>query len=268
MSIFNYHNYKQYVNEWISSQPSNGHGQFRQMAYVMGVNSVVMSQVFRGSRELTLEQTLALSKYIGLDTNQRDYFLLLVQKDRAGNFELKEVFEKQLSEMRSVAKNLKSRIKHQKFSDEEKATFYSRWFYSAIRLGISIPELNNTSAIANRLGLDRHLVGQVIEFLLRNNLIIEKKKGFDIGPQVTHIGHDSPFVNRHHSNWRMQALIEMDKSRKDDLFYTGPMALSKEATEKIREAIINLIEKATKEASDSPSETLRCLSIDWFEVKK
>ena len=266
MSLFNYHDYKQYVNEWVISQPSNGHGQFRQIANEIGVNSVVMSQVFRGNRDLTLEQALALSKYIGLDTNQRDYFLLLVQKDRAGNFELKEVFEKQLSAIRSASQNLKSRISHQKFSDEEKSTFYSRWFYSAIRLGVSIPELNNISAIANRLGLDRHLAGQVVEFLLRNNLIIKNKKGYDIGPQVTHIGHDSPFVNRHHSNWRMQSLIEMDKSRKDDLFYTGPMALSKKASEKIREAVIDLIEQATKEASASDSETLRCLNIDWFEV--
>lgn len=268
INIYSYHDYKQCVNDWITSQPSNGHGQLRQMANAISVNSVVMSQVFRGGRELTLEQGLALSKYIGLDASQRDYFLLLVQKDRAGNFELREIFEKQLSEIRSASQNLKSRIKHQKFSDEEKATFYSRWFYSAVRLGISIPEFNNASAIANRLGLDRHLVGQVIEFLLHNNLIIEKKKGFDIGPQVTHIGHDSPFVNRHHSNWRMQSLIEMDKSRKDDLFYTGPMALSKKAAEKIRESVIELIEKATKEASVSDSETLRCLSIDWFEVKK
>ncbi len=60
----------------------------------------------------------------------------------------------------------------------------------------------------------------------------------------------------------------MDKSRKDNLFYTGPMALSKKAAEKIREAVIDLIEQATKEASVSDSETLRCLNIDWFEVNK
>lgn len=267
MSIFSYHDYKKYVNEWISLQPSNGHGQFRQMALELGVNSVVMSQVFRGDRDLSLEQTLALSKYMGLNSIERDYFLLLVQKERAGNFELKEVFEKQLDEMRTASEQLKMRIKHQKFSDDDKAIFYSRWFYSAIRLGVSIPELNNTSAIAKHLGLDRHLVNQVIEFLLKNNLVIKNKQGLDMGPQVTHVGHDSPFVNSHHANWRMQSLTEMDKSRKEDLFYTGPMALSKEASKKIRKNLIDLIEKATREASESDSEILRCLNIDWFEVK-
>jgi len=267
MNVFDYRNYKDYVNDWIKGQPSAGHGQLRQMALELNVNSVVMSQVFRGDRDLSLEQAVGVTKYMGLSTLSRDYFLLLVQKEKAGTKELKDIFEKQLEDIRQASQNLKTRIKHQKFSDEDKATFYSRWYYSAIRLGVSIPELSNTVAIADHLGLERSLVSQVLEFLLENQLVVGKEKKFDIGPQVTHVGHDSPFVNRHHSNWRLQSLKAMDKSRKDDLFYTGPMALSKSAANKIRKLVVELIEKSTKEASESDSEALRCLAIDWFEVK-
>lgn len=268
MNVFDYRNYKDYVNNWIKTQPSAGHGQLRQLALELNVNSVVMSQVFRGNRDLSLEQAVGVSKYLGLNPLSRDYFLLLVQKERAGSKELKDIFEKQLEDIRLASQNLKSRIKHQKMSEEDKATFYSRWYYSAIRLGVSIPDLSNTSAIADHLGLERSLVSHVIEFLLTHQLIISKQKKFEIGPQVTHVGHDSPFVNRHHSNWRLQALKAMDKSNKEDLFYSGPMALSKSAATKIRKLVVDLIEKSTKEASESESETLRCLAIDWFEVTK
>lgn len=268
MNVFDYQSYKEYVNEWIKNQANGGHGQLRQMALELGVNSVIMSQVFRGTRNLSAEQAVEVAKYLELSTLAQDYFLLLVQKERAGSHELQAVYERQIVEVRAAAQSLKNRIKNQKFSDESKATFYSRWHYSAIRLGLSIPKLSTTNAIADHLGIERSTVNQVIEFLMKNQLITGKENNYNLGPSVTHVGHDSPFVNRHHNNWRLQGMHAMDKSRKEDLFYSGPMALSNSAAQKIRKLVLDLVEKSTKTASESESETLRCLSIDWFEISK
>jgi hypothetical protein len=112
------------------------------------------------------------------------------------------------------------------------------------------------------------LVANVIRFLLEHKLIVQKGGLFDFGPQVTHVGHDSPFVNRHHANWRLKGLQAMDTTTSKDLLYTGPMALSEEAAAAIRKLLVELIEKTTKLAADSESETLRCLNIDWFSVGK
>lgn len=268
MNIFDYQNYKQCVNSWISEQSGGGHGQLRKMALQLGINSVVMSQVFRGDRDLTIEQALGVCNYIGFTEIERDYFLVLVHKERAGTHELKLVYEKQLQTLNAAAQALKNRVKHQKFTEEDKATFYSQWYYSAIRLGISIPQLNNISGIAQHLNLERPLVAKVVEFLLKNKLIIEADGRLEIGPQVTHIGHDSPFVNRHHSNWRLKSLQAMEKITEADLYYTGPMALSKDAADEIRKKLVELVEKATKIAAPSNSEVLRCLNIDWFRISQ
>jgi uncharacterized protein (TIGR02147 family) len=227
-----------------------------------------MSQIFRGDRELSLEQALGVSTFMGLSEAERDYFLLLVQRARAGTHELRDVLTKQLEAMKTAAQALKNRVKHEKFTNEDRATFYSHWYYSAVRLGISIPKANTISAISEHLHLDRALVSKIIDFLLKNNLIIEKNGKYQMGPQVTHVGHDSPFVTRHHTNWRLKALQSIDKIDEKDLFYTGPMALSYEAAASIRHLLVNLVEKSTKVASASDSETLRCLNIDWFELGK
>ncbi len=266
MILFEYNDYKKYINDWINEQPNHGHGLLRQISLHLRVNSVVMSQVFRGDRDLTLEQALELCLYIGLTDIERDYFLLLVQKDRAGSDKLKKVLQIQIENLAASALSLKNRIKHQKFSDEDKSIFYSQWFYSAIRLGTSMPNLNNIGSIAEYLNLDRILVSKVITFLLKNKLILENQNGFSMGPQVTHVGHDSPFVNRHHTNWRIQSLKAMEKNKDTDLFYTGPMALSNKMTKEIHQTIIEVIEKTTKKVAASDSETLRCLNIDWFSI--
>lgn len=267
MSPFEYSNYKSYVNDWISRQPKKGHGQLRRLSLKLKINSVVMSQVFRGDRELTLEQALGVCQFLGLNELERDYFLLLVQKSKAGTHDLKEVLESQLKKIKEESKALKNRIVHQKFSDESKATFYSQWYYTAIRLATSLKRLNSVDAISQYFNLDRALVGKVLEFLLKNKLIVETKSGFDLGPQVTHVGFDSPYVNRHHLNWRLKALQAMENSADNQLFYTGPMALSKEAANEIHKMLIEFIQQTISKAADSNSEVLRCLNFDWFLMK-
>lgn len=270
VNYFNYHNYKQCVNDWIQEQPKAGHGQFRKLSEFLRIHSVVLSQVFRGDRDLTVEQALGVCQYIGMTDLETEYFLLLVQKARAGSRELQEIFERQLVRIREQSLSLKNRIKFEKMTDEHKARFYSQWYYSAIRLGSSIPHLQQPQILADYLGIERNIASKIIDFLIQYQLLIKEEGQLKLGPQVTHVGHDSIFVNRHHTNWRLQALQNMERTagakHSEQLFYTGPMALSKDAAIKIRQLLIELIQEGTKLATDSDSEVLRCLNIDWFIV--
>lgn len=268
MNIFEYTDYKSCINDWIEEQPKRGYGQLRKLALHLNVNSVVVSQVFRGERDLTLEQALDVARFVGFTEGERDYFLLLVQKARAGSYELKNVLEKQLAALSAASQALKNRVKHQRVTDEDRATFYSQWYFSAVRLGVSIPHLKTVSALADHLNLDRVVVAQVIEFLMKHKLIVGDEGDFEMGPRVTHVGHDSPFVSRHHMNWRIKGMQSIENRHEHDLFYSGPMALSEAAAVEIRNKLLKLVEEATRAAADSDSQVLRCLNIDWFAVGK
>lgn len=126
--------------------------------------------------------------------------------------------------------------------------------------------MESVSEVADYLNLDRALVAKVMEFLLKKQLIAKSKQGFSLGPRVTHLEHDSPFVMRHRMNWRIQGLKSMENQRSNDLFYSGLMALSEDSAQKIRKELVSLIENATKGAAKSDSEILRCLNIDWFGI--
>lgn len=263
---FAYESYKQFVNDWIAEQPKEGYGQLKKMAEAIKVHSVVLSQVFRGDRDLTCEQAIALAKFIGLSELERDYFLLQVQHARAGTVELKKVLEKQLSALKHQSSSIKNRIQHQGLSDSARATFYSHWYYSAISLGLSIPQFGNAQKVADELGVDRAVAAEAVRFLIETQINVEKNGKFDLGPRVTHVGHDSPHVFRHHTNWRLRALQSLESKNENNLHYTGPMALSAAAAEEIREELIKLIERATAKAARSDSEVLRCLTLDWFRI--
>jgi DNA-binding transcriptional MocR family regulator len=175
--------------------------------------------------------------------------------------------DRQLTEIRRKGQAVSSRIEHQQLTDEDKAIFYSSWIYLAVWLGASIPELGATEALAQRLGISERRVTEVLRFLLERGLLVQKKGGhYELGQKVIHVPADSPFILKHHMNWRVRAFQSMDSNEADDLHYSAPMALSQKLVPKIREELLRVIHEQTKSVADSPSETLMCLNIDWFRV--
>jgi uncharacterized protein (TIGR02147 family) len=267
MDIFSFEDYRKYLLALIKDMPKEGHGMFRKMAHHLQINSVVVSQIFAGKRHLSEEQALELADFFGLTKVERDYFLLLVQQDRAGTHKLRTLYKEKINELKVKAQKLNERLSVDKnLSDEQKSIFYSSWYYSAIRLMTDISAKRDINIIADELQLPIGTVKRVVDFLLKNKLCIEENGKIKMGPQTTHIGADSPLVNRHHANWRTKALQRMDQLQEIDLFYTGPMVISAGAYDQIRNDLIKFLEKVRKHAVASKSEELTCLNIDLFKI--
>jgi uncharacterized protein (TIGR02147 family) len=266
MSVFQHTDYKESVLAILDSMPKKGYGQFRKIAQHLNINSVIVSQIFKGDRDLTEEQAFDLADYFGFTDLETKYFLLMVQVQRAGTQRLKQHLKKEMSEIKEKAQDLKNRVSREKIlTDEAKSIFYSHWYYSGIRLLTSIPSFDNADSIAEKLKLPRSTVVRTLEFLKEYQLVIEEKDKFKMGPRTTHLESTSPHIARHHANWRMQGISKMDSIQPNELFYSGPMALSEEAADWVRAQLVDLIQKVVVKVSDSESERLACLNIDWFD---
>jgi uncharacterized protein (TIGR02147 family) len=235
------------------------------MAAYLGTNSVIMSQVFKGDRDLNLEQAAKLAQFMGLGSTETDFFLLLVQIARSGTHDLKSILKRQAEECRLRGQAIKNRIQHQQLSDEDKAIYYSSWYHNAVFLAAPIPEFSSVAAMAKHFNIPENVISDVLRFLLDRGMLVKKGKGYDFGTNVVHVPHDSPFVVRHHLNWRIKSMQVMERKNEGNLHYTSPMSMSIELAKKIREEIVQFIQKQTKNVAESPSEKLVCLNIDWFE---
>lgn len=265
--IFDYMDYKVFVSSWVSSRPKKGRGEFLKMAKAMNMHSTQVSQVFKSTRELTLEQADALSDYLVLPHLEKRFFLDLVNYQRAGTVKLKSFYKKSLRELKSEADRLKNRLKVNKtFSESEKAIYYADSAYSEVHLLTTIQKMNTLDAISNRLKKDPEHVEEILQFLLGTGLVKMGRKGLEIGDNQIHIDAKSPHVLHHHRNWRLKALQKQSLKDPNDLFYTGPMTLSKEDYEKCKEILRLSLEKIYKIIEPSPSENLYCLNFDFFEV--
>ncbi|MFZ4405264.1 MAG: TIGR02147 family protein [Pseudobdellovibrionaceae bacterium] len=269
MIIFEYSNYKLFLQSYLKQLPKQGRGQLKMMAAYLSMHPTHVSQIVSGSKDFSIEQAYKLGKYLGLNKLEFEYFLLLIQKDRAGTHDLKQYLLEKMESLKKESANISKRIDQDRvLSDFEKSVFYSSWIYSAVRLFCSIGEGQNLDAIAVRFQLSRDKVVEITQFLLTTGLCQEVNGKIMIGALHTHIGMDSPLLQRHHANWRTKALQKIDSLNTSELMFTGPFSLSKTDFAKIRENLLQMISQTLKTVKASPAEDLACLNIDFFWLEK
>ena len=120
--IFEFDNYRDYLTSFLSKLPKKGYGEARKIAAHLEVGSTFISQVFSGWKDLTLEQADLLTDYLGLGGLERDYFMLLVEKERAGTKRLKHYWNTKLADLKKSSLKISHRIGiHRTLTDEEKS---------------------------------------------------------------------------------------------------------------------------------------------------
>ena len=269
MKIIDYSDYKAYIRDLISSLPKRVRGQYLKLAGLLNVHSSMISYIFKGESELSIEQAVLVAEEYNLSTLEKDYFMTMVQKSRAGTVKARQYFDEQLKEKKKRFLNLQERVLNTTvLSEKDQAIFYSQWYFAAIHILTAVGGFDHPKIISEMLGIDIAKVIDALDFMARTGLCTFDGSRYSYGITKTYVGRDSHFVGRHHSNWRLKAMQGYDRLTHDELAYTCPTAISPEDFKKIREEIARLIEKFNQIVDPSPAEELVCLNIDWFKVKK
>lgn len=268
--LYLYENYKDYVNDWVSSHPKSGRGKYLELSKILSVHTTLISQIFKGDRELSLEQAYTLCDYLGLNSLEIEYFLNLVQKQRSGNHKLKRYFEDKMIKLQNELQDMKSRIKERKeLDDNDKAIFYSNWFYSAIRIACSLDSIKTREDVVEHTGLSLSLVTRVVEFLISVQLVTEEEGVLAGGPAITHLDRKSPLVARHHANWRIKAMDRHPLLSEDEFCFSAPLSINRDDVPQVREILTGAIEQISEIVKNSEDvDDIYCVNIDWFNPIK
>lgn len=267
MNLFECLDYKEYVRVQLKNRPKKGHGQFLKLAEFLSVHTSFISQVFKGDKDISFEQASRVAEYLGLNQLETDYFVTLVQYQRSGNTQLKQLNERRLKELSNRSKNLTERFgEFHELDERDKAMFYSSWCYMGVQLITSIKEYNTPEAIAEYFDLPIKLVRDILYFLAETGLCVEEDGVYKIGPSHTHIEASHPLVSRHHLNWRHKAQERIPKIKEGEMVYTCPMTLPENKISVVRELLVQAMQKIDKEIEEGEEEVMACLNIDWVRI--
>lgn len=266
MSIWDFTEYRPYMTEKLGAEGSRN-GLRKQLAAAIPVHTTFVSQVLKGRAEFSLEQAEAINTFFGHTEDESDYFLLLLLKARAGTKGLKERFEKKLRELRDSRMNIKARLDVQsEASPQDRERFYSSYLYGAIHVLSAIPKLKTPAAIAESLRLPRAQVQDIVEFLLRIGVLKEERGLLAPGSRHMHLGNESELILKHHANWRLHTLTNLQYLNKDDLHYSACMTLSQDDAFRVKDSILDNLKTNMSIVAASPEDVGYVMSFDFYKL--
>ncbi len=268
-SVFDFIQYKQYLTERLGGYRSRK-GLRLAVAKILNCQPTFVSQVLNGSAHFSMEQAEKVSRYLGHTEDEREYFFLLIQKERAGTRELTAYYASKIGELLAKRQILTHRLgKNSVLSREDQAIYYSSWHYAAIHIAVTIPSLRTREALAEFFKLPLNKISKVLEYLLNTGLLTLKENGeYQSGVSKVRLGNDSHNILKHHTNWRHQSIESLDRETPFDLHYSAVVSISSADKIKLKDMILDALKTQLTVSDTSSEEELYAYCIDFFSLKK
>lgn len=269
MNIFEQENYKEALKLYIRSKAKVPRGIFKNLANHLGVHATLVSQILAGTKDFTEEQIFSVCEFLGISKLESQYLWILVQIERAGSHKLRAHYLELKDQLRKQALQITNRVqKTHNLSEQEKAVFYSSWIYSAIHLFTSLNRDVRFEDVRQRFNLPAMKTRELLDFLVQIQLVIEHNGIFKPGPILTHLEKNSPFIFKHHTNWRLKAIQAAESITDQELMYSATISISKNDFTLLREEMAQVIQKFVNTVKDSPAEEIAQFNLDLFWLNK
>ena len=266
MTVFEAKTHLNYLKHWISHQPRKGYGLKSKLAQVIGTQTGFVTQVFQGSANFSLEQGILMTEWMGMNEEESHFFLLLLQKDRAGSHTLKTHFQKQLENIRNQREDLSRRLKTKSApSALDQATYFSSWVYAYLHVLLTCQPHTRLEEAADTLGVEPSEAKPYMDFLEQAGLARLTNKGYSTGEARWHIGSNSPHLLKHHLNWNLRAIQAVEKSLKKGMHYSSVVSLSEEDHLKAKDIFVKAVKEFKEIVKDSEGEKVYGFTLNLFE---
>ncbi|RLA64804.1 MAG: hypothetical protein DRQ88_10285 [Epsilonproteobacteria bacterium] len=264
--LFEHRDYRDFLNNYIESLPRKGRGIKKNLARHLYCQTTHISQVLGKRTNLTLEQGVRAAEFIHLTHEEKKYFMLLLNLSRAGSKDLEDFFEEERAGLVKQRKRILEKMKTQKLLDQtQRSKYYNNWYYSAIHVLVSISEFSSAQALIDYLPLPDTKVLEALGFLEETGLVEKVGEKYQLGTSSL----QKPEVNSDEyknflKSWRNQAVLSIDRGKKEDHHNTIAISISKDDATKIEELISAFFQEVEKLIPESKEEELKVLSIDFF----
>jgi len=237
------------------------------LARAMRCQPSYLSQVLSGGVELTLDQAYACARFLAFNRQETDVFLLIVQRDRAGTHELKSYFTDQIVQFRREQQVLSTRLGEKtEISAEDYNDYYSAWYHSAIHVATSIPSMQDSRIIAEKLNLDMDVVEASLRLLKKMNLVEQVGGAWKNSHNDLHVPDSSPLHVANHMNWRSFYCQSIQQQNEDTIHYTAVHSLSIKDLGKLKKLIFEFIENSRSIVGPSKEEKIVAVGLDFVPI--
>ncbi len=260
----------------MAEENSSVRGYNSRLAEAASCHSSHLSHVLGERGHLTPDQALAIADFWELPELQSDYFLSLVEFERAGTERLRRKVRARLDELkkegkrfhgRTAARDEKPRVE---LSLADATKYCSHWYYSVIHCLLEVKAFRSELAIAEHLNLAPSIVSHAFENLERMKLIAKDSESgeWSVLQGVKYAGPDD-LLTLMNSSQRLFSSYRRELRNPDDMNVTIISAVTKSELLAMRELLVSCLKDMTKMSAfneTKESETAMIICLDLFEI--
>jgi hypothetical protein len=239
------------------------------LAKAAGFHTSYLSHVLSERAHISPEQAIAICDFWGLNAIHTDYFLALLNKERAGSERLRKKYELDLDRIRKEAENSlvvmsPKEINKIKLRPDQLLFYLSNWFAPSIHIALRIQGLQTIKALAKRFDLSEAKVSDTLQKLLAMDAVSVNDEvwTFKNFPDADESLGGYPKVL--HNTMRQRANMILENKRDDDVFSTWVVASSRKEIDEIRAELQEVVINRLKGSFEYPEEEVVCLCLDFF----
>lgn len=263
--VFSFNSYKSVMSHLLLD-PSR-RGQLSRAAEFLNCQRSYLSRVISDKEHLTPDQAFMLCQFWKFNSEEREYFIVLVNYERAGQLEYRHFLKSKISEMKKKHESIQERTQRQSFVDNNlELQYFSSWISCALQFLTMIPNLQTVEALAEHLSLKREVIKGYLQQLQQQDLVEFKNNKWINKSTNFHLPKESPLVVFHHQNWRNRAILDAQNVSSDHVHFTGVYTLSKNDYHRVKEMLLSFIADANSLVGPSACEEGIALTCDLFRI--
>lgn len=242
-------------------------GKRKRLSEYLRCQTSFVSQVISGYAHFSVEHILSVSDFLALNPEEKEYLVLLLQRDRAGTKRLRDYFESKLEKKRSKLHVINEHLKVKDVPESlEQYVYYSSWMHSACHILCALPQFSTIDKLKQHIGGPAESFNQAIEFLEQSNFIEREGTKLKIKRTRVHLEPNSPMILKHHANWRFKAIESFEKTkRREDLHFTAIYGISKQDAKQIRLELLQQLKNIESTVIQSKEEAPYVFLLDFWE---
>jgi uncharacterized protein (TIGR02147 family) len=267
--VYDFEHYRDFLRHKTENNAQNW-GIKRKLAEHIGCAPTYISQVLKEHSDLSLEQLFRLSDFFQLSKDEHQYLILIHQKDRAATAEVRNYYQTEMNLIIAKRLNLSKRLNRQNtLNEKDRAIYYSSWLYMAIHFSVGFNKCDDREAVKSlftKVRVDK--VDAILDFLISIGLLIEEKNRLKPGTEFIWLSNESPWIVKHHTNWRLKAIENLERETLQDLHFSSLCTISKADALRMKNIFLDVIKKNSEIIKESKEEKMYVVNIDFFDLFK
>jgi len=266
MFVFYSNSYRDVLERYILAN-KGVRGYKSRLAEAAGCHNSYISQVLKGSVDLTLEQAMNLASFWGFNAEQTDFFLDLLLRDRAGNERLRDFYEKRLRRAREAFEPVSDGQKRAPgLGPEAETAYYATWYHAAVQVLARTREYASVERMGGRLRLPGNVIREVLRSLEDWGLLAKRGEVWEELEQPPHVSRSSPLGLINQTNWRQRAIFNIQSRDPDALHLQQVLAVRRADVPKLKAQLLQCLEEVRAAGADPAPEDGIVLVIDLFRL--